>query len=248
VVDEEDVSGGRPGRRGDWFPEVAGALVGGGYQLLGGDALSGSLIAVGSTLAIRLDIRNIEERARRTERVVDEAAQAVGGHDQLEVLASASDVHLEFSARVLEAAARTTIDEKLRALSEVLVAGLTPDTVVDEAAILADALHEIDRPHIGLLRVLAEAQVTTDAITEVGGGWTRDRILEALPGMRLTLDAILGALERHDLVRSNEQTWPGGIGYERPGPYAVTPLGLRLLELLRPDDKEIDQVGGGTSE
>jgi len=95
-------------------------------------------------------------RRRRGVRVLETAAEQVGGLDRLADVATADDARLELTARVIEGAMRTTREEKIRALGRVLANSLDGTATVDQSQILAAALDAIEAPHIQVLALLRE--------------------------------------------------------------------------------------------
>lgn len=175
-------------------------------------------------------------RQQRGARVLDRAAEKVGGLDRLAEIATADEPRLELTARVIEAAMRTTREQKIRALGRVLANGLDGHATVDQAQILTAALDAIEAPHIQVLVVLR------DWADSHGGAIPDDQrvnlmtlvtgaIADRLPGHREILGAVLQVLAGHYLIE------PVGMGqtYEAwggPNRWALTQLGRALLARL----------------
>lgn len=103
--------------------------------------------------------RSQDGRARRTLRVeraartLERAADVLNvGLAELERLAARDDARTELLARVLAASAHTaTAAAKVEALGQVLADGLQDDARLDEALLLAAALHDLEALHVRVL-------------------------------------------------------------------------------------------------
>jgi hypothetical protein len=100
-------------------------------------------------LGMRLGSDALNRRRDRGARALEAAAADVGGLERLEELATGDDTRMELTARTLEAAMRTTLEAKVRALGKVLAAGLDGRATVDEAQVLTAALAAKGRPAPG---------------------------------------------------------------------------------------------------
>jgi hypothetical protein len=163
----------------DAAPELIGAGIGGSLQLGGGDPLSGALVGSAIALAMRFDAANWQQSIGRAAYTTQLAADAVGGEQELERLATTDEHRLELTARVLRAAARTPLADKLPALARVLADGLDDDAKVDEAFVLAAALDDLEAPHVQVLALFdsAPSEHGDRGIT----AWEPDQIVSALP-------------------------------------------------------------------
>lgn len=204
-------------------PELLGAGVGGALQLAGADPASSTLAASAVLVALRLDRANWQHAIGRAARTVTLAAEQMGS-EELERRASADEHHRELTARVLRAAARTPLEDKLQALAKVLASGLDPDGRVDEALVLVAALDDLEAPHVQVLRLLTNDSPDEDP-EHRGFGWLIEQTVDALPGYALVMPAILSTLSRHGLGR--ELGMYGGVNR-----LAITDLGRRCLDLL----------------
>lgn len=213
---------------------AAGGLV--GYGIGGPEgALIGAASPGAVDLAWQLGNRALQGRLTRGSRTLDIAAEQLDiDLDQLAERATADAARLELLARVLEAAGRSPIEDKVAALGRTLASGLDPAGQVDEALVLAAALDDLEAPHIQMLALIVEHEVATVVARcpDTGkAGWNTDQLRDALPQMRLVLPAVIQTLDRHGLVadRADRETY-AGTGRAR---YGATDLGRRCIELLR---------------
>jgi hypothetical protein len=189
-------------------------------------------------LGMRLGSDALNRRRDRGARALEAAAADVGGLERLEELATGDDTRMELTARTLEAAMRTTLEAKVRALGKVLAAGLDGRATVDEAQVLTAALADIEAPHVQVLAELRTRADTNAAAAEADRQkpgelltMSRDDILAKLPGHRDVLDAVLRILEGHYLVvpvslGMTFETWGG------PGRWGITDLGRSCLKRI----------------
>jgi hypothetical protein len=210
----------------DAAPELLGAGVGGALQLAGSDPASSTLAASAVLVALRLDRANWEHAVGRAARTITLAAEQVGSEELLEQRATTNAHRRELTARVLRAAARTPLEDKLPALATVLASGIDPDGRVDEALVLVDALDDLEAPHVQVLQFLTQDAPDEDPARR-GFGWLIEQAVDALPGYALVMPAILSTLARHGLGR--ELGMYGGVNR-----LAITDLGRRCLDLLSP--------------
>lgn len=212
-----------------WTVGIAGALQAGDV-----DPVISGLTGTAIGLALRFDRHRFQHAVGRAGYTTHLAAALVGGEQRLERLATADDHRRELTARVLLAAARTPLEQKLPALAKVLAAALDPDGRVDEAVVLAAALDDLEAPHIQLLTLIVQHEVAPvlAQYPDTGkAGWNTDQLRDALPQMRLVLPAVIQTLDRHGLVadRADRETY-AGTGRAR---YGATDLGRRCVDLLR---------------
>ncbi len=132
-------------------PGALEALTAAGLHALGADPITSAIGGLMVGTAWTLDQVGFPLRLARGQRVVDETASVIGSEAEVVRLAISNDQRLELTMHVLEAAARTTRDDKLRALGRVLANGLMNDKV-DEAGFLTAALTAMEAPHIQVLR------------------------------------------------------------------------------------------------
>lgn len=148
----------------------------------------------------------------------------------------------ELLRRVVLAAGRSTIEDKVHALGSILATGLHDDGArLDEALPLAAAFAELDPAHVRLLAHMAYRDMYTDHPAQQGDRprLGLHRLGEALPGSELVATSVLRTLERHGLVDDPNPGIVDGGDMSITDPdyigsgYAVTPLGRRCLNLLR---------------
>jgi hypothetical protein len=207
-------------------------MLAGLMQTLGADPVTSALAGSAMSTAMALDTVAFARRNQRGERAMRAAIDDLGALERLVDLAMQDDAHLELVERVLEAAARTTMVAKIRALGLVLSAGLQADTV-DEAAVLVAALTDIEAPHVQVLAVLkAEMRSPSPKTAPYTGtvGLAAPEISVQLPGHGLILTAVLRQLDLHGLLRDVAE---GTHNAMSEGPrYVVSNLGFHCLELL----------------
>lgn len=141
-------------------PEVAAGAAGGliGFAIGGPlGAVIGGAITPAMVTTWRVGNAALAGRIQRGSRALEVAADQTGKSlDALAEAALADAGRLELLARVLEAAGRTPLPEKVPALGHVLAEGLEPDAVLAEALILAAALDVIEAPHVQVLKQLRD--------------------------------------------------------------------------------------------
>jgi hypothetical protein len=224
--------GAREGLR-DALPDMVASVATGAVDL----ALTGtpSVGALAPVLGFLIR-RGVDARARRGMRALETAAEQVGGLDRLADVATADEARLELTARVIEAAMRTTREQKIRALGRVLANGLDGHATVDQGQILTAALDAIEAPHI---QVLAELRNYADSHEEEVNASNRVNLLTLprgaiagrLPGHREILGAVIQVLASHHLI----EPVGGGLTYEQwggPDRWAITDLGRACLARL----------------
>ena len=130
---------------------------------------------------------------------------------------------IELFARILRAAAPTTLDAKVIALGRVLAYGLEDDADMGEAFMLAAALSDMEGPHILVLQRIHEQPVAPEnARTNQERGWDKNDIAQVMPEFNTTLDGILATLSRHGLLTDvGRVNYPGSVG---PTIWTISPL------------------------
>ncbi len=215
----------------------AGAVA--GYVVTGpAGALTGAIVGNAAGPAFlgtwKMSQDAFVSRFRRGEAVIEVAAGELRmTPDELVDLVGTDPARIELVARIIEAAGRTTMEPKIRALGRVLALGLLDDTRVDEAIILADALGDLEAPHVHMLRHMNDvpSPASSHEPSEVVlVGWKSDELATALPsGYRSVIPALLSSLQRHGLVDEPAAGAYGGGGASR---FAPTDLGRTCLDLL----------------
>jgi hypothetical protein len=137
-----------------------------------------------------------------------------------------------------EAAARTSLDEKIRALGSALLSGLMAkdDAQIEEAIIIVDALRELEAIHIRVLRILEEAPPMevppADGSTArpMRAQVSREKLAAELDNPERVLNGVLAPLEAQHLV---ENSAIGLWDYSGNPEWSLTDFGQALLDLLR---------------
>lgn len=198
-------------------------------------AIAGGTVPPTVSVLVRGTREVIRRRHNRAEKQLNDAAELVGGLDLLEERVYSHDERVELLGRVLEAAARTTtLKNKFKALSRVLVDGLEDDADIDEAFILAAALTDVETPHVEVLRYINEQAIPPTEFRPDNGleprGWEADYLARALPELAEVLDGLIAVLTRHGLlIDVGRVNYPGTVG---PAILTVSRLGRRVLFLL----------------
>jgi hypothetical protein len=163
--------------------------------------------------------------------------------------AAAHDARLELLALVLEAAARTSMEDKIQTLGRVLADGLRDDSHLDEARLLVSMVDDLEAPHVVVLQLVAEQPVPPKSMwtTDVGPrGWERSHLAMALAEYDGIVDGLLAALIRHGTLRTlGDATWDGMANNYSHG---ITPLGLRCLLLFGHEQAENPDAPDGLTE
>lgn len=196
------------------------------------------------------------ERARqKAARVLaDAAAQSGVSEDQLIDMAERSPQKTELASEVVNSAARSTTEQKLKALASALARGIQGDdnTAARERLTVA-ALADLEPLHIAVLTCLLSQppmygseedwQEAMRNRPKGAYGWLPREVSERFPEIGPVIHAIFAALERHGLVTD---TAIGTLGYQAR--YAVTEFGSRCLGWLKEhdnvDSSQVDSVGG----
>jgi hypothetical protein len=154
--------------------------------------------------------------------------------------AVADDEHLEMTLQILEAAARTTYANKLRALSRVLANGLTDDAA-DTHPFLRAAVIAVEAPHVQVLLALRDPDQKPDLqdVRLTTSAWNPYHLAEAMPGLNGVMPAIVRALTLHGLVYEYPSQ---GLTSMTIPTYTVTELGGDLLQLLEDPDPPLSDL------
>jgi hypothetical protein len=225
-----------PRRLLDALPDLVASTATGAVDFSITGTPSAGVAAPLLAVLIRLGADAQSSRQRRGAQVLDGAAEQVGGLDRLADIATADEARLELTARVIEAAMRTTHEQKIKALSRVLTNGLDGHATVDQSQILTAALDAIEAPHV---QVLAELRGYADSHEEEVTPENRVNLLtlprgsiaDRLPGHREIMGAVIQVLAGHHLI----EPVGGGLTYEQwggPDRWAITELGRALLAEL----------------
>jgi hypothetical protein len=212
MTDESTKSGRSVQRRLlDALPDLVATTATGAVDFAITGTPSAGIAAPALAVLVRLGADARSSRQQRGARVLDVAAGQVGGRDRLADIATADEARLELTARVIEAAMRTTHEQKIRALGRVLANGLDGHATVDQSQILAAALDAVEAPHVQVLVLLRE-----NADAHAGEIPASDRvnlltleteaIADRLPGHREILGAVIRVLVGQHLIE------PVGLG------------------------------------
>jgi len=190
-----------------------------------------------------------ERRGDRAARSLEHAADLMDvGLDILVERAVGYDARLELLAQILEAAARTSMEDKIQALGQILADGLRSDSHLDEARLLASMVNDLEAPHVVVLKLIAEHRVPPESMwsnSDAPQGWERAHLALALPGYVGFLDGVLAALVRHGAVRTlGDVTW-SNIANDAHG---ITTLGIRCLQLFGHEPTEDSNDPDGPTE
>lgn len=225
---------------------VAGAAVGAwvGAEV---DPMTGALVGAAlpsSLLAFRTRFNQMQfGRAGRAWSI----AAALCEVDPEDIPALADSTSKEFLlATALQAAADSALEDKIVALGKVLADGLRgDDALVDTTTMLASAFGDIERQHVRVLGYLAGETSRFGLPAPPGRPGTPVTLVEFLdanPGYRTSISAIVATLERHGVIRtegeplkSKDLVWStnhmGSIQLRYR--YRITPFGDELLDRLR---------------
>lgn len=237
MTDETSEPGSRAQRRVlDALPDLVASAATGAVDFAITGTPSAGVAAPLLAALVRLGADARSSRQQRGARALDTAAEQVGGLDRLADLATADEGRLELIARVIEAAMRTTRDEKIRVLGRVLANGVAGHATVDVSQILVGALDAVEAPHIQVLAMLRD---NADSHTVELTGTNRVGLLtlpsgtiaDRLAGDRAVVRAVIQVLAGHHLI----EPVGGGLTYEQwggPDRWAITDLGRSLLRKL----------------
>lgn len=136
-----------------------------------------------------------------------------------------SEKGLDLFTRVVDAAVRTPLEEKITALGRVLAEGLQDDGNFDEAFMLAAALADMEAPHVEALNYIGAHSLPPVELRTNSAeprGWTTDQLAKALPKLARMIDGVIPVLSGHGPLKDiGGQLFPGGVG---PDQWAITDL------------------------
>lgn len=174
----------------------------------------------GSAVLVLLDFA----KESATNRAV-EAAEAIAsrvGMEQLRQRLAADDETAMLFTLAVDGAMRTSLESKRRLLARVAATALSDDTMVDDSALIIDALRDLDGPHIRALARLADSDPSLQ--TEPGARSDFTSVVEK------EHHAVLAGLTRHGLLLQTV-TYDG-----KPVVTRVSDFGRRLLEMLSDEE------------
>jgi hypothetical protein len=192
---------------------IAGAL-----GALAGTTAGGSLAAIvgaagAAPLVVRALARFLEVAIPRkwsnAGAVLDVAAvTAERSAEQLVDDALADPKRTLLLAAAIDAATRTAMREKLAALGRAVAAGITAtdDAEVDLEALVIAALHDIEIPHVEIVRMLGTEDTYGDRDRpHIPHAWSLYEIEKRQPRMGAALEPVLQTLVRHGLLEVHMQ-------------------------------------------
>jgi hypothetical protein len=200
-------------------------------------AIGSQLVAPVLKMTLALDKDSWERRGQRGARAVAIAANEAGYEwEEFSQRVRSSDARSELCARVLDAAAHTVdLETKVDALGRVLAMGIRDDAKFDEAVMLADALRDLESPHVRVLEVIQAApQPPHGSVAPLaeGVGWTHEHLNATFPELSHVMFPIVNVLVRHALLRDVAAgTLAGAGGTAR---WVTSPLGEQILSVLAP--------------
>lgn len=196
-----------------------------------GVSWSASVLAPAMTVIARTVWEADRRQWQQAARAVSIATEELGGDTTvIEQQALSDPARSELFRRVVQAAGRSPIEEKIPALGRVLAAGLPNGAAVDHALLLAMALAAIEAPHVQILATIAEEQPDPDGVGAYTEGWMPWQIANRHPGHRSVMTPILRTLDLHGLLDNKTGgTYDDVEGRQR---YVLSDLGRRCLELI----------------
>ena len=229
---------------------IAGLSVGGPVGAIAGAAIPPVLVAAVSKFGDRWH----QARLATTVEALEIAGELMNVSPDAVLNTAVTEDERLFAGRLLNAAGLTVNRDKIRTLGRLLAHGLLGDeAVLDEVTLLADALSDLEAPHIRTLALFntptssyRDAEPSWEYTVHRIRTWTWDGLNQALPTFGHGLHNVLSTLERHGLVSKLEHDLAkfykeiGKSLSSGHSPYLrdlepwwkLTSLGLRLLELL----------------
>jgi hypothetical protein len=212
-------------------PDILSGITSGLVQIAGADPLTAELAANSIAIALRIDRAHRETAVARAAYTTQLTADAVGRSlDDLEQLVQQTTAQTSLTARILAAAARTPLEQKLPALARVLANGLDGSTTVDVAFLLAAALDDIEAPHIHVLTAIRDEKPPPDEVSALSDGWADWMLANRFPGYRAVLPVLTNTLSRHGLIVDSAVGTFGGL--EAQHRYVATDTAAELLDLI----------------
>ncbi|MGW9079646.1 hypothetical protein [Streptomyces kronopolitis] len=224
--------------------ETVTAAIGAGAGLtMGGPigGMAGAVITPGLTRAATALFEQIQ--IRRHQRTIDTIAAVARSlnveESELVPLLTSDERVLELTSRIVRSAQDISSYAKRRALSLALAMAASDPApaTLDTCELLHEAITRIDAPHIRFMHSIQDAEPLPDpgdpAPDEHWYGMSLEQVFQRDEGLREGGHAILQRLLSLGLVESCAR----GIGgmADRNKPYALSPLGQNLLQLLRED-------------
>lgn len=226
---------------------VAASLVAGTAGMTAGlliagpaGAAAGAVTAPAAQALINFLGLRFERGRHKAARVLADAA-AQNGTTEVRLIdqASHSSQKSELAAEVVNAAARSTTERKLKALASALARGVAgSDNIAARERLVVAALADLEPLHIAVMKCLLSRppmysseedwqQVMLNR-PEGAHGWLSGEVTERLPEAGPVIGVVFATLERHYLVID---TAIGTVSYKAR--YTVTDFGLQCLGWLR---------------
>jgi len=212
-------------------------------------------------MAGRMLVKALNRRDKRAASMLSEAVERSGlTSTEFEARLTSSDEHAEVFGRTMEAGARAIATEKLYALADVLASAARTEepAELDLHLLYADALADIEAPHLEVLRHLYPSRPGIPTSTRPrhlqAGRHTASSISrrhsppqwqkDGLPHLADGMDALLATLQRHGAAVLHAPDWKGRIeGIENLRPqhvtttpsaeWSITEFGVNLYELVQ---------------
>ena len=199
---------------------VAGTLIGGAVGGVPG-AVLGAALGPAASATLSILERSVRARfARASETLVNAASMAGIAVEDLEAALTEREDRLNLAADALDAAATSTLREKLDAYAAVLAsaAGANLDAEIDSLQMVVRALAAIERPHVKVL----------DVISKAAGGIGPDGIAYEIQTPAESLRSIVRMLELHGLITDRGGLIDGGVVVE----WHITEIGELAIDML----------------
>ncbi|GAA3815580.1 hypothetical protein [Cellulomonas soli] len=166
-------------------------------------------------------------RAARADELVSQLITATGEDRLLKRLRDSPEVEAVF-VTAIDAALRSSVEAKRRRLVKAVSAAVLDDARVDESLLVADALSQLDVPHLlALARMADEWEVTRSDMSDAVR-WGASNVFAATP------EAIRAALVRTGTAKSSVGTY---IALAEPSRQdGITDFGLSIVADLRAED------------
>ncbi len=198
------------------LPPEAATAVGGSVGVAAG-SVAEAMVGVG----YRLWSDRVERVKQFTESVSAEAG--VPAEDVLRE-AMEDPRTLELFAQVAESASRALDGWKIDLLASIFVRGARDGANVDVAAMVFDAVRDLQRPHLRLLQILSEPNPNG-----VEGRWHAEHVMAADEGIGEAFDALISKLAAAGMAtdtRTKTLVWYTG------GAWTLTELGRQCVAYL----------------
>ena len=191
---------------------LLGRAIGGPGGEVYGAGAAAALPEFGWALIKPFDERWTQHRRARALDAVNEVAAVLGGTvEDVLTTGSATPARERLTGHVLNAAANTVMQGKIRALGRTLAHALADggDDRVDEAEFVVAALADLEVPHARVLDTMARPAIFSYPPTDEAGWdqvrtalrqWQWSILKRDLPQYGSTLEAVLGTLERRGLI------------------------------------------------